>query len=335
MTTLCRNFACLQVLVLAILFVHGAVARQASGDTVYRSRANAVLVPTLVTDAEGKVVYGMRAGDFVVEDDGIAQAIHLDEYPDAQPISLLIAIQVGRRARHEFERMAGLSSMLDPVLKAPNTEAAVLFFDSQLNLAEEFTKDSERIEESLTDLHGGDGGAAILDAVAYSARLLNKRPEGRQRVLLLISETRDHGSHLAQLDEVVRLIGATNTSVYALTFSPYVSEQLDVLRGNNVEERQSTVDLLAKLVELRNALKRNIPNTLASITGGECDLFETQKSFEARMVGFTNHLNSRYQLSFAPKSPHAGLHEIRVRLKEAGEGRNVVFRKSYFVEESP
>jgi hypothetical protein len=32
-------------------------------------------------------------------------------------------------------------------------------------------------------------------------------PQGRQRALLLISETRDHGSHFAKLDDVVNLIG--------------------------------------------------------------------------------------------------------------------------------
>ena len=151
-------------------------------------------------------------------------------------------------------------------------------------------------------------------------------------MLLLISETRDHGSHLAKLDDVVRLIGATNTSVYALTFSPYASEQLDVLRGDNVDERPPTVDFLAKLIALRNVVKKNTPKALASMTGGEYDLFETRNSFEEKMVDFTNHINGRYLLSFAPKNPHPGLHEIQVRVKNA-DNDTVVFRKSYWVDE--
>lgn len=328
------HLALLQVCVLAALPVLRVGAQQQpSGEEVVRSRSNVVLVPTLVKNAAGKVVYGLKAENFEIEDDGVAQKVIVDENPDTAPISLIIAVQIGRRARHEFGRMAGLASMLDPVLSAPDTEAAVLLFDSQLDLAQDFTHDSDLIEQRLKELQAGDGGAAILDAVSYSARLLNKKPEGRQRVLLLISETRDHGSRVAKLDEVVRWIGTTNTSVYALTFSPYVSEQLDVLRGGNVDERQPTVDFLAKLAALRNALKKNTPKALASMTGGEYELFETRNSFEGKMVNFANHLNSRYLLSFGPKNPHPGLHEIQVLVKNTAGSETVVFRKNYWVDE--
>ena len=40
----------------------------------------------------------------------------------------------------------------------------------------------------------GDGGAAILDTVNYAANLLESQPKEYRRVLLLISEERDHGS---------------------------------------------------------------------------------------------------------------------------------------------
>ena len=102
-----------------------------SSDPTISSRANLVPVPTLVEDAKRNVIYGLRAEDFEIEDDGVAQAAHLDATPDAEPVSLMIAVQVGRRANREFPRIRGLASMLDPVLTAPNTEAAVLLFDKE------------------------------------------------------------------------------------------------------------------------------------------------------------------------------------------------------------
>src|SRR5690242_8489050 len=104
----------------------------------------------------------------------------------------MIAVQCGRRAKRESGRIDGLASMLDPVLANPENEAAVLFFDSKLNLARDFTSNSEQIENDLKTLPPGDSGAAVLDAIAYSARLLARRDPGRKLVLLLISETRDH-----------------------------------------------------------------------------------------------------------------------------------------------
>jgi hypothetical protein len=65
------------------------------------------------------------------------------------------------------------------------------------------------------------------------------------------------------------------------------------------------------------------------MTGGEYQLFTSRKKFEFRMNEFTNHVHSRYLLSFAPKTPHAGLHQIRVRLKD-GKGFTVLARTSYW-----
>ncbi len=40
------------------------------------------------------------------------------------------------------------------------------------------------------------------------------------------------------------------------------------------------------------------------MTGGEYELFATRKKFEVRMTDFTNHLHSRYLLSFRAQEVH-------------------------------
>jgi VWFA-related protein len=299
-------------------------------EPTFSAQSNVVLVPTLVRDANGNVVYGLQAKDFVIEDDGVEQAPYLDEAADVELLSLMVAIQTGRRARREFERMQGLSSMLAPILDQPNSQVAVLTFDSQLKLAQDFTGDNAQIANCLHNLEPGDNGAAILDAVQYSVRLLNQVPEGKQKVLLLISETRDHGSHFAKIDDVVTLIGNSNITVYTLVFSPTLSNILDTERGNNQDEMNPTVDFLALLAQARAAIKSNTPKAIASQTGGEYELFESRKRFETRMVDFANHVHNRYLLSFQPRSPHPGLHQIRVRLKGPPRGETVLFRSYYW-----
>jgi hypothetical protein len=103
------------------------VAAPAQQEQNFSSQANFVPVPTLVRDAIGNAVYGLHASDFVIEDDGIEQAVHLDEPAETDPISLMIAVQYGRRAKREFGRIGGLASMLDPILSDSNNEAALLF----------------------------------------------------------------------------------------------------------------------------------------------------------------------------------------------------------------
>jgi hypothetical protein len=81
------------------------------------------------------------------------------------------------------------------------------------------------VNDDLRNLQAGDDGAAILDAVSYSVNLLKQEPDDRLRILLLFSETRDHGS-IAKIDDVVSAIGQSNAVMYAL--------------GSGCEHRQMT-----------------------------------------------------------------------------------------------
>jgi hypothetical protein len=139
-----------------LLFAPSAVPQEST----FKAQSNLVSVPTLVRDANGNAVYGLSAEDFLIEDDGTEQVVHLNETPENEPISLVIAVQCGRRARREFGRVSGLASMLDPILGSPNNEAALLLFDSKLNLARDFSSDVDLIEKDLRNLQPGDGGAA-------------------------------------------------------------------------------------------------------------------------------------------------------------------------------
>ncbi len=313
------------LLVFCVLLSCGALSQE----TTLHSQANVVVIPALVKSAKGEVVYGLEANDFIVQDDGVEQAVHLDEAAEGSQVSVVVAIQRGRRANYEFPRIRGLSSMLDPLIEQGMARVAIVEFDSQVQLAQDFTGNSERIAETLKELEPGDEGATIVDAVSYSVKLLERTPRDQKRVLLLISETRDHGSHQSKVEDVVAEIGESNTTVYALAFAPSRSNVLDTMRGNNMAEMHPSPDLLAPLVMAAEAMKKNTPRAVASMTGGEYELFATRKNFEARMIDFTNHLHNRYLLSIEPKAPHEGLHQLRVRLRDPGD-RTVLARSSYW-----
>jgi VWFA-related protein len=330
----CRKIARLDDLQrtsLPFLFLALVAGGAAAQESTLHTQSNIVLVPALVKSQRGEIVYGLQAKDFVIEDDGVEQRAHLDEQPESQPISLVIAIQSGRRASYEFPRIRGLSSILEPIVSGGHAKVAIVEFDSQVHPVHDFTGNADRITQELNDLQPGDGGAAILDAVDFSIKLLEKGPNDRERVLLLISETRDHGSHTAKIDEVVAEIGQSNAVVYAVGFSPSLSNLLDTGRGNNKAEMHNGVDFLDLMFRARQAMRKNVPNAIASMTGGEYELFATGKKFDERINDFTNHLHSRYLLSIEPRNPRPGLHQLRVRLRESGSS-TVLARTSYWAE---
>ncbi len=68
------------------------------------------------------------------------------------------------------------------------------------------------------------------------------------------------------------------------------------------------------------------------MTGGEYELFATRNAFETDLTTFSNHLRSRYQLSFEPTDPHPGFHHIRVRLRDPKTNWSVISRSAYWAE---
>lgn len=309
----------------------------------FRTQTNAVLVPALVKDKNGAIVYGLEARDFIIEDDGIEQPVHLDEEPESAPISLVVAIQLGRTMTAEWHRIRTLGAMLDPILGQGRNRAAIVPFDSAVELTRDFTTNGALIAEDIKWLQPGDHKAAVLDAVGYSVALLKQEPKERQRVLLLVSETRDHGSHVVTFEDTVRAIADSNTLVYTLAFSPTLSNALDTLRGNTGKQIEPPpqkdrsqeeilrgdvmpdgtprggIPIKPLLIMAAQAMRKNTPKTIAEMTGGEYELFKSQAGFEELTTRFVNHLHNRYLLSFEPKDPHAGLHKVSVRLRRSSE----------------
>ncbi|HEY3769437.1 MAG TPA: VWA domain-containing protein [Candidatus Angelobacter sp.] len=235
-----RILRCMVFLIAGSLQVCPAQQKTEQGIPTLRTQSNVVFVPTLVKDPAGKPVFGLQPKDFMIEDDGVEQKVIMDEAEPQEAVSLLIAIQSGRTALFEFQRMKGISSMLDQIVGQPQVQTAVVVFDSDVELAQDFSFDSAHTEEFLKSMmegprrnmeNGDRSGAAIYDAVRYSVKLLEKQPEDSRRVLLLISETRDHGSHAVELDDAIAAISDSDIVVYSLAFSPTASTALNTLRG--------------------------------------------------------------------------------------------------------
>lgn len=310
-----------------------------------RTQSNIVFAPTLVKDKSGKLIFGLQAKDFIIEDNGIEQQVSMDEAEPQEPVSLLIAIQSGRSALFEFQRMKGISAMLDQVVGQPQVQTAIVVFDSDVELAQDFSFDSAQTEAYLKTMmegprrnmeNGDRSGDAIYDAVRYSAKLLGKQPEDSRRILLLISETRDHGSHAVKLDDAIAAVNESNSVIYSIAFSPTKSTAMDTLRGEwdeRTDPAGGNLDILRLMKLAREAMRKNAPKSVSSMTGGEYELFTSSKSFEKFLTDFTNHLHNRYLLRFSPKNPTPDLHEVRVRLREPKDKDDVVLaRRNYWVK---
>lgn len=292
-----------------------------------RVNTSVVLVPTLVEKPSGEVVYGLTAKDFTLEDNGVPQNVHVDDDLDMQPVSLVVCIQRGRSSDLEFSKLAKLGPLLDLFTAGGRGEAALVVFDSKPVYLDAFSRDTTDITDDLQRLRPGDGGAAILDAVGFSVDLLEHQPPDHRRVLLLISESRDHGSKKFSAQDLVEQIGTSNTLVLSLTYSPTKAGLMDWGKGNAAGG--SSIDLLAPLMMAVAAVHKNAAREIATMSGGEYASFTKEKGFQDRVDELASHARNRYILSFHPSDLTPGLHTIQVKLNNDYNAR-VVARASYW-----
>jgi VWFA-related protein len=240
----------------------------AHGDTpTIRVTTNEVLVPTLVEKPHGGgIIYGLKQSDFVVEDNGVPQKIHVQEKLDTAPIALVVAMEEGRAGWLEFQKLGKLGPLLDTFLTDPRSQAALVGFSSKPRLIQDYTHSEEELAAKLQNLEPGDGGAAILDTISYGVDLLEDQPKNYRRVLLLISEERDHGSKHTKPAQLVSKIGRSDVLVLSISYSPSKAELAHDIKDNGEDRMLNMVSTLVMAVQ---AFKKNVAKQIAIMSGGE------------------------------------------------------------------
>ena len=332
------------------------------------ARSTLVLVPALVRNKAGELVYTLKANDFVLTDDGVPQKLTLEQDTGGEPLALVIDLEGGGAGANQLEKYGTLAPMLSSVVGNVPHKVAVVGFDSSPVLVQDFTPDLDSAAHAihaLIDDDNGDDGAAILDSLGFSVDLLRKQPPEYRRAILLLSESNDHGSKL-RLDEALRAISDTNTVIYSFGFSTGRDELKTGsakalsdstpgpahgcmsrdpndpnvnLKENPAEQAFGCLSLLAPplgiakavVIALFDGMQKNIPETVAHLTGGEYFKLGNQKGLEHSLLTISNHIPNRYVLSFQAQSPHTGFHAIELRAPRYA-GLKVAARNGYWAD---
>jgi VWFA-related protein len=338
------------------------------------SRTSLVLVPALVRTHSGELVYTLTANDFTLTDNGVEQKLSLEEDSGSQPLAIVVAIQTGGAGARKFDTYRNLGTMVEAIVGDVPHKIAVVTFDSEPTLLQAFTPDINVVQAAFSRLDAGDSGAAILDALAFSVDQLRNQPPQYRRAVLLLSETLDRGSQkkledaLRAISDTNTAIYSLAFSSDKAAAGNYASHELPTKSGGaglanpnpnpphgcmgkdpDPEATQNKANqaydclgqlipplALAKLafIAAADGLRRNVPETVAHLTGGEYFSFNNTKSLERGLLTISNHVPNRYVLSFHPQSPQPGIHAITLQLKEHID-LAVTARSSYWADTEP
>ena len=352
---------------LALFLLTATLAPAQDTPTTITTRSSLVVIPALVRTKSGDLVYTLTAKDFLLTDDGIEQPLTLEEDTGGQPLALVVAIETGSDGARYLDKYGTLITMIDNLVGNVPHKIALVTFDGAPNLLQDFTPNIAGVSAALRNVHPGDRGAAILDALSFSVDMLRKQPQTYRRAILLISETVDHGSQ-TKLDDALRAVSDTNTTIYAAAFSSSRGnskrETTKIIssdpnpgpdhgcfsRDKNdpkvdpkekpIEQAWDCLSLLAPPLRLAklafllavNGLAHNVPETVAHLTGGEYYAFSNTRNLEQDLQTISNHVPNRYVLSFHPQSPHPGLHALQLTLPDH-INLTITARTSYWADD--
>ena len=315
-----------------LALVSAAVAR---AQQVIRSESRLVIVPTVVLNEKGAHVPGLTTGDFQLLDDGTPRAIRVDT-PDTgvAPVSLIVAVQCAQLSAAVLAKIHKIGAMIQPLVVGDRGEAALIAFDDDLHIVQDFTSDPDAIADAFARVKSGapEPSGRMLDAVELAAKMFAEREPNRRRVLLIVSESRDRGSRL-KIECAVQLVQQGGIEVYAATYSAYATAF--TAKSSDLPPPDyggDSVPLIPLIFEGAREAKKKAAEILAAETGGAHFSFLKQRGLDQVITSAGADLHSQYVISFTPPADAApGLHHIEIRVK-GGAKYQIRARRACWVE---
>jgi len=309
-----------------------------SGWAQFKSTVPLVVAPTTVTDSKGHYVDGLTPEDLILFDNNVPQPTQMDWM--TYPIDLVVAVETSSNSGAVIDKLGGTGILFTQLLAADAGETAVISFSDEVKVHQNFTSNPDFVIHALRMLRKEGGDAHMLDALREALLMLERRPAGRRRIILMIAEKRDRSSQ-AKLDEVMERVERQNAAVYWLTYSPLLQPftvkpktaedlkpEAERIKTRNCALCPSPDDTpvppdlgpggyLYAISELMRLHQPDLSSLFTKTTGGRSLNFLKKNALEQAIQLVSEEVHRQYILSFEPKRGEPGkFHAIRVAVKD-------------------
>ena len=283
---------------------------------------NEVVAAVTVTDPNGEFDFDLLPSDFHVFDDGVEQRIdHWDLGGD--PLAVVLVLQTTDRAQSMIPAIHSLGSIFTETVMALHGEAAVVTYDSTVDVRQPFTMDHDAVESAVASTEFDDPGMHLYDAMAKAVAMLKDQGPTWRRVMLVVGESRDDGSK-ANFGEVVREAQHANITIYAIGPS---SVERDLLQDAPALWAAPAIFLLQ---QGRNRSKKHDLEVAAAATGGAHYSAVRAETLREALDDIGGELHAQYIISYRPNAERApGFHSINITVSRSDV--SVRTRPGYYV----
>ncbi|HEY3128394.1 MAG TPA: VWA domain-containing protein [Acidobacteriota bacterium] len=183
----------------------------------FRVDVNFVSIRFSVRDGAGSFVNTLNEKDFTVFEDGIKQKIAYFQPPSRtainRPVTLTFLLDVsGSTFATRTEEIVAAENFLRNV--PLGTETGVYGFAEKLYRFQEFTSDSNQVAKGFERARKPMGRTNLYTSLGEVIQLLNRRQDGKRRVVVIISDGED--PDVGRAESVIRLAMQSNVTVYTI-----------------------------------------------------------------------------------------------------------------------
>ena len=270
---------------------------------VIRASVDVVNVLCTVRERRGNYLTDLRQQDFELLEDGVRQKVQFfsnETGEDAQPMTVVLLIDTSGSVKDKlaFEQEAA-SEFLRQTLRKNKDLAAIVQFDSEVSLIQDFTYDYSVLENAILSIRAG-GSTKLYDAIWVSVNELLRHEVGR-RMLVILSDGADTQS-MTRDNEALKIAQEYDVVIYGL--------------GVRSGRFDSDFGKLKKFAEGTGGLFFN----------SKVDLQKLREAFRRINRGIKN----QYALGYVSNNPRrdGSFREVKVRMKRSG--LKVTHRKGYY-----
>jgi VWFA-related protein len=324
-------------------------------------QSNLVTAPVTVVDKlTGEFVYNLEQKDFEIYDNGKLQQI-TGFTRETHKISAVILIQNSDSVTPLLGELKNLAPLFSKLMLGPEGQAAVISFGSNVKVRQGFSSSLETLDGTLQGLLPDGNKARMNDALMQAINLLQHRPEGERRVVVVFSSGYDSGSQTSK-NQIIRRATAAEVEIYGLGLSltkSYLSRDKRPLNPPTSAQNStaatpaqpgrpstptSTMGTFGVTVPATGAIRpairgaeskvfSNDAETYAQYTGGVFYSQWSAKALQANLNQIAADIHSQYLLAYVPDDlSETGFHRVVVKVKRQGVKLKIRTRRGYFYE---
>jgi Ca-activated chloride channel homolog len=266
-------------------------------------QTNLVDILASVIDVHGRPIADLTKDQFELSEEGAPQTIERFEAQTNRPLDLALMVDASASTFKDLKFEDEAAAQFVHKIVRSGDRLAVFEFDEDVTELSEFSEDVPKLQAAVRRIIPG-AGTSIYDAVVLGSNALRRRPQGRRRAIVLVTDAGETTS-VAKFEDARRAAIASEALLYSIVIRPIKNEN-----GRNTAGEHALI-------------------TITDSTGGDMFILDEPNQLDSMFDQIDRELRTQYLLGYYPNPmpPPGSYRRVDVKVKS---GDLVRFRKGYF-----